>query len=85
MTLSIALEFARLGIRMLTIAIDTSSTPLVKCLPEAPRESLGNQVSFPSPPGKPAEFAVLAKHIIENRMLSDEVIQLEGAIRMASK
>ena len=85
MTLPIAREFARFGIRVVTIAPGTFNTPMVETLPEEARESLGNQVPFPSRLGEPAEFAMLAKHIIENRMLNGEVIRLDGAIRMAPR
>ena len=54
-------------------------------MPEAARESLGQQVPFPSRLGKPSEYAALVKHIIENEMLNGEVIRLDGAIRMAAK
>ena len=83
MTLPIAREFARFGIRVVTIAPGTFNTPMVETLPEEARESLGNQVPFPSRLGEPAEYAALARHIIENRMLNGEVIRLDGAIRMA--
>jgi NAD(P)-dependent dehydrogenase (short-subunit alcohol dehydrogenase family) len=85
MTLPIAREFARFGIRVVTIAPGTFNTPMVEGLPEDARESLGKQVPFPSRLGEPAEFAALAKHIIENRMLNGEVIRLDGAIRMAPR
>ena len=85
MTLPVAREFARFGIRVVTIAPGTFNTPMVETLPEEARESLGNQVPFPSRLGEPAEFAMLAKHIIENRMLNGEVIRLDGAIRMAPR
>jgi hypothetical protein len=54
-------------------------------LPEEARESLGNQIPFPSRLGKPEEFAALVHHIVENEMLNGEVIRLDGAIRMAGK
>ena len=85
MTLPIAREFARFGIRVVTIAPGTFNTPMVETLPEEARESLGNQVPFPSRLGEPAEYAMLARHIIENRMLNGEVIRLDGAIRMAPR
>ena len=85
MTLPIAREFARFGIRVVTIAPGTFNTPMVETLPEDARESLGQQVPFPSRLGEPLEFAALAKHIIENRMLNGEVIRLDGAIRMAPR
>ncbi|HSK85612.1 MAG TPA: 3-hydroxyacyl-CoA dehydrogenase [Rubrobacter sp.] len=85
MTLPIAREFARFGIRVVTIAPGTFNTPMVEGLPEDARESLGQQVPFPSRLGEPSEFAALAKHIIENRMLNGEIIRLDGAIRMAPR
>ena len=57
----------------------------VKALPEAARQSLGQQVPFPARLGKPAEYAALVRHIFENPMLNGEVIRLDGAIRMAPK
>jgi len=85
MTLPIARELARVGIRVLTIAPGIFETPMLANLPEDVKDSLGNQVPFPSRLGKPAEYASLAKQIIENQMLNGEVIRLDGAIRMASK
>lgn len=83
MTLPIAREFARQGIRVMTIAPGLFDTPLLAGLPEAARISLSSQVPFPSRLGQPAEYAALAQHIIENEMLNGEVIRLDGAIRMA--
>lgn len=85
MTLPIAREFARIGVRVMTIAPGTFDTPLLAGLPEAARESLAVQVPFPSRLGRPAEFASLVRHIFENEMLNGEVIRLDGAIRMAPK
>ncbi|MFN8354188.1 MAG: 3-hydroxyacyl-CoA dehydrogenase [Spirosomataceae bacterium] len=85
MTLPIAREFARLGIRVMTIAPGLFETPLLAGLPEEARLSLGQQVPFPARLGQPKEYAALAKHIIENQMLNGEVIRLDGAIRMAAK
>ena len=85
MTLPIAREFARLGIRVMTIAPGIFDTPMMSGLPEAARISLGQQVPFPSRLGHPNEYAALAQHIIENTMLNGEVIRLDGAIRMAPK
>jgi len=81
-TLPIAREFARIGIRVMTIAPGLFDTPLLGSLPEPARISLGQQVPFPPRLGRPAEYAALAKHIIENTMLNGEVIRLDGAIRM---
>ena len=85
MTLPIARELARSGIRVMTIAPGLFDTPMMAGLPEAARESLGAQVPFPSRLGAPQEYAALAKHIIENIMLNGSVIRLDGAIRMAPK
>lgn len=85
MTLPIARECADYGIRVMTIAPGLFDTPLLHSLPEAARESLGKMVPFPQRLGKPAEFASLVRHIIENRMLNGEVIRLDGAIRMAAR
>lgn len=85
MTLPIARELARSGIRVVTIAPGIFDTPLLAGLPEPARVSLGQQVPFPPRLGRPEEFAQLAKHIIENEMLNGEVIRLDGALRMAAK
>jgi NAD(P)-dependent dehydrogenase (short-subunit alcohol dehydrogenase family) len=85
MTLPIARELARYGIRMMTIAPGIFETPMMAGLPEKARQSLGEQVPFPSRLGRPDEYAALAQHIIENQMLNGEVIRLDGAIRMAPK
>lgn len=85
MTLPIARELARFGIRVMTIAPGTFDTPMLAALPEPARLSLGQQVPFPSRLGRPSEYAALARHIIENDMLNGEVIRLDGAIRMAPK
>jgi NAD(P)-dependent dehydrogenase (short-subunit alcohol dehydrogenase family) len=85
MTLPLAREFARIGVRVMTIAPGTFDTPLLAGLPQAARESLAQQVPFPSRLGRPTEFAALVRHIFENEMLNGEVIRLDGAIRMAPK
>jgi NAD(P)-dependent dehydrogenase (short-subunit alcohol dehydrogenase family) len=85
MTLPLARELARYGIRVMTIAPGIFDTPMMAGLPEKARLSLGEQVPFPSRLGDPAEYAALAQHIIENPMLNGEVIRLDGAIRMAPK
>ena len=69
----------------MTIAPGIFDTPMMAGLPEAARDSLGQQVPFPPRLGKPAEYAALVKHIIENEMLNGEVIRLDGAIRMGPK
>ena len=85
MTLPIARELAKSGIRVMTIAPGIFDTPMMAGLPEEARDSLGKQVPFPSRLGKPEEYADLVKHIIENEMLNGEVIRLDGSIRMAPR
>lgn len=85
MTLPLARELARSGIRVVTIAPGIFDTPLLAGLPEEARKSLGQQVPFPSRLGRPDEFAALMLHILENEMLNGEVIRLDGALRMAAK
>ena len=85
LTLPIARELARSGIRVVTIAPGIFDTPLLAGLPEAARVSLGQQVPFPSRLGRPDEYAALVRHIVENEMLNGEVIRLDGALRMAPK
>jgi NAD(P)-dependent dehydrogenase (short-subunit alcohol dehydrogenase family) len=67
------------------IAPGIFDTPMLAGLPEEARESLGDQVPFPSRLGRPDEYAALVRHIIENEMLNGEVIRLDGAIRMAAR
>jgi NAD(P)-dependent dehydrogenase (short-subunit alcohol dehydrogenase family) len=85
MTLPLARELARSGIRVMSIAPGIFDTPMLAGLPEDARESLGRQVPFPSRLGKPEEYAALVGHIVENEMLNGEVIRLDGAIRMAAR
>ncbi|GHF35215.1 SDR family NAD(P)-dependent oxidoreductase [Seohaeicola zhoushanensis] len=85
MTLPIAREFARWGIRVMTIAPGLFLTPLLASLPKEAQESLGAQVPFPSRLGDPSEYAKMVAAIIDNPMLNGEVIRLDGAIRMAPK
>jgi NAD(P)-dependent dehydrogenase (short-subunit alcohol dehydrogenase family) len=85
MTLPVARELARFGIRVMTIAPGIFDTPLMSSLPQAARDSLATQVPFPPRLGRPPEYAALVKHIIDNEMLNGEVIRLDGAIRMAPK
>jgi len=85
MTLPIARELARYGIRVMTIAPGIFDTPMLAGLPEPARISLGQQVPFPSRLGRPAEYAALVRHIVENAMLNGEVIRLDGAIRMTPR
>ncbi len=85
MTLPLARELARHGIRVVAIAPGIFDTPLLAGLPEPARASLGQQVPFPPRLGKPEEFAALVRHIIENEMLNGAVLRLDGALRMAAK
>ena len=85
MTLPIAREFARWGIRVMTIAPGLFLTPLLASLPKEAQDSLGAQVPFPSRLGDPSEYARMVAAIIDNPMLNGEVIRLDGAIRMAPK
>ncbi len=85
MTLPMARDLADKGIRVMTIAPGLFRTPLLASLPQEVQDSLGAQVPFPSRLGDPAEFAALARHIVENPMLNGEVIRLDGAIRMAPR
>ena len=85
MTLPIARELARLGIRVMAIAPGIFDTPMLAAMPDQVRASLGAQVPFPSRLGQPEEYAALVRHILENRMLNGETIRLDGAIRMAPK
>ena len=85
MTLPIARDLARSGIRVMTIAPGIFLTPMLLGLPKEAQDSLGKMVPFPPRLGQPPEYAALAMHIIENEMLNGEVIRLDGAIRMAPK
>jgi NAD(P)-dependent dehydrogenase (short-subunit alcohol dehydrogenase family) len=85
MTLPIARDLASAQIRVVTIAPGIMDTPMLAGLPDEARESLGRQVPHPARLGRPAEYAALARHIVENPMLNGEVIRLDGAIRMAPR
>ncbi len=85
LTLPAAREFSRSGIRVLVIAPGIMETPMLLGMPPEVQESLGKMVPFPSRLGKPAEYAALAEHIINNPYLNGEVIRLDGAIRMGAK
>lgn len=85
MTLPIARELARSLIRVVTIAPGIFETPMMAGLPQEAQDSLGAQVPHPSRLGRPAEYANLAAHIVENAMLNGETIRLDGAIRMGPK
>jgi NAD(P)-dependent dehydrogenase (short-subunit alcohol dehydrogenase family) len=85
MTLPIARELARNGIRVVTIAPGLFETPMMDSLPKEVQESLGKMVPFPPRLGRPAEYASLVAEIVRNEMLNGETIRLDGAIRMAPK
>lgn len=85
MTLPLARELARFGIRVVTIAPGIMATPMLLAMPDEVQKSLGASVPFPPRLGKPQEFADLVKHVIGNSYLNGEVIRLDGAIRMAAK
>jgi NAD(P)-dependent dehydrogenase (short-subunit alcohol dehydrogenase family) len=85
MTLPIARDLARNGIRNMTIAPGIFGTPMLFTMPQAVQDALAAGVPFPSRLGTPADYAKLVKHIIENEMLNGEVIRLDGAIRLAPK
>jgi len=85
MTLPIARDLSRNGIRVCTIAPGIFETPLLAALPKEAQDSLGKQVPFPSRLGRPAEFAQMVRSIVEIEMLNAETIRLDGAIRMAPR
>jgi 3-hydroxyacyl-CoA dehydrogenase/3-hydroxy-2-methylbutyryl-CoA dehydrogenase len=85
MTLPAARDLASRGIRVVTIAPGTFDTPLLAAVPQEARDELGAQIPFPPRLGRPAEFAALALHIVENQMLNGETIRLDGALRMPPK
>jgi NAD(P)-dependent dehydrogenase (short-subunit alcohol dehydrogenase family) len=85
MTLPIARDLARNGIRCMTIAPGIFGTPMMFGMPQEVQDSLAASVPFPSRLGTPADYAKLVKHIVENDMLNGEVIRLDGAIRLAPK
>lgn len=85
MTLPMARDLARHGIRVMTVAPGIFRTPMMAGLPQEVQDSLGASVPFPSRLGDPAEYAALVRHILENPMLNGEVIRLDGALRMAPK
>ena len=85
MTLPIARELARFGIRVMTIAPGIFGTPMLLAFPQEVQDSLAKTVPFPPRLGRPEEYARLCQHVIENSMLNGEVIRLDGALRMAAK
>jgi len=85
MTLPLARELARHGIRVVSIAPGIFDTPMLAGLPQPARESLSAAVPFPSRLGRPDEYAALVRHIAENAMINGETIRLDGALRMAPR
>lgn len=85
MTLPLARDLARDGIRVMTVAPGLFGTPMMLGLPAEVQDSLGRSVPFPSRLGRPEEFAGLVRHVMENTMLNGEVIRLDGAVRLAPR
>jgi len=85
MTLPMARDLSRDGIRVMTIAPGIFGTPMLLAMPEEVQDALGKQVPFPSRLGKPEEYANLVMAIAENEMMNGETIRLDGAIRMAPR
>ncbi len=85
MTLPMAREFTRFGVRVMTIAPGVFHTPMVDNMPEEVQKALGDSVPFPKRLGKPEEFARLCGHIVENAYLNGTTLRLDGAIRLEPK
>jgi NAD(P)-dependent dehydrogenase (short-subunit alcohol dehydrogenase family) len=85
MTLPIARELARYGIRVMTIAPGIFETPMMAGMPQEVQDALGKSVPFPARLGRPIEFACLVRHIFDNSMLNGEVVRLDGALRMGAR
>ena len=85
MTLPMARDLSRFGIRVVTIAPGIFGTPMLAAMPQDVQSALAAQVPFPARLGTPEDYAALARHIFENRMLNGEVIRLDGAIRMGPR
>jgi NAD(P)-dependent dehydrogenase (short-subunit alcohol dehydrogenase family) len=85
MTLPVARDLSRAGIRVMTIAPGIFRTPMMAGMPQEVQDSLGAAVPFPPRLGEPSEYAALALQIVQNQMLNGETIRLDGAIRMAPK
>src|SRR3989442_676276 len=78
-------DLSRDGIRVCTIAPGIFETPMLLGMPKEAQEAIAKQVPYPPRQGKPADYAQLVRHIVENEMLNGETIRLDGAIRMAPK
>lgn len=85
LTLPVARELARSGIRVVAIAPGVFETPMMAAMPQEVRDSLGRTVPFPPRLGRPPEYAALVEHIIGNGYLNGETIRLDGALRMAPR
>jgi NAD(P)-dependent dehydrogenase (short-subunit alcohol dehydrogenase family) len=85
LTLPVARELARHGVRVVTVAPGIFETPMLTAMPQAVQDSLGQSVPFPARLGRPSEYAALVMHICENIMLNGEVIRLDGALRLAPR
>jgi NAD(P)-dependent dehydrogenase (short-subunit alcohol dehydrogenase family) len=85
MTLPAARDLSKVGVRVMTIAPGTFDTPMLALLPEEARQALAAGIPFPQKLGNPAEYAMLAAHIVENPYLNGETIRLDGALRMPPK
>jgi NAD(P)-dependent dehydrogenase (short-subunit alcohol dehydrogenase family) len=85
MTLPMAREFTRIGVRVMTIAPGVFHTPMVDIMPESVQQALGESIPFPKRLGKPEEFAALAAHIVENAYFNGSTIRLDGAVRLEPK
>ena len=85
MTLPVARDLGKFGIRVCTIAPGPADTPMLSRLRDDIRESLESQIPFPKRLGRPADFAALVKHIVENEYLNGETIRLDGALRMGPR
>jgi NAD(P)-dependent dehydrogenase (short-subunit alcohol dehydrogenase family) len=85
MTLPMAREFTRIGVRVMTIAPGVFHTPMVDIMPEQVQQALGESIPFPKRLGKPEEFASLAAHIVENSYFNGTTIRLDGAVRLEPK
>lgn len=85
MTLPIAREFSRIGVRVMAVAPGIFLTPMVAGMPDHIQESLASSIPFPSRLGRPSEFADLVAHIIENGYLNGETVRLDGAVRLQPK